>query len=268
MGETLIFGHRGSKGTHQENTLLGFAHACHIGAEGLELDVHMSKDGELVVIHDEKLDRTTTGSGYVKDLNLNEIKQYSAGKKFKHLSFYDSSWEKETVPTLEEVLELTADYQVSLNIELKTDTFSYPGIEKKALELSERYHLKSRIIFSSFNLSTLIRIKTLDPEAHTAFLTSKRHLDLERMIQDHQLSGLHLNRSFLISKSNLFTTEHSVPVRVWTVNSARSIKKALDLKLAGIITDYPEKALELKKKHAQSVKHAGINFSGVFKLKH
>ena len=86
--QTKIYGHRGSMGTDPENTLLGFRHALELGVDGIELDVQLTKDGELVVIHDEKIDRTTDGTGYVKDYNLNELKQFSAGIKLSHLKFY------------------------------------------------------------------------------------------------------------------------------------------------------------------------------------
>ena len=85
---TKIFGHRGAKGTYPENTLLSFKKAIEIGVDGLELDVHVTKDGEVVVIHDETLDRTTSGSGWIKDLTLAEIRKVSAGSRFCHFNKY------------------------------------------------------------------------------------------------------------------------------------------------------------------------------------
>jgi glycerophosphoryl diester phosphodiesterase len=122
MNQTKIFGHRGSMGTMPENTLLGFSHALDCGVDGIELDVQLTKDGELVVIHDEKIDRTTDGTGYVKDYTLHELKQFSAGVKFSDLELFDKNvWCLERIPTLEEVLELITPYQIELNIELKTN---------------------------------------------------------------------------------------------------------------------------------------------------
>lgn len=95
MKKTKIYGHRGAMGEYPENTLLSFKQAIEQGADGLEIDVQLTKDGEVVVIHDERLDRTTTGSGFVKDLTLNEIKQYSAGANFKHLLKYNEAWVEE-----------------------------------------------------------------------------------------------------------------------------------------------------------------------------
>src|SRR6476619_6139509 len=134
MNHPKIFGHRGSMGTMPENTLLGFRHALDLGVDGIELDVQLTKDGELVVIHDEKIDSTTDGTGYVKDYTLNELRQFSAGVAFSNLELFDKDvWALERIPTLEEVFELITPYQIELNIELKTGVFPYEGIEEKVL---------------------------------------------------------------------------------------------------------------------------------------
>jgi len=128
----------------------------------------MTKDGEIVVIHDEKLDRTTDGTGYIKDLSLAEIKKYSAGVKFSHFPHYDESvWKLERVPTLKEVFELIAPYDIELNIEFKTSLVNYEGIEEKVLNLV-KYGGNRNINYSSFHLQTLIRIKKLDPSSKIA----------------------------------------------------------------------------------------------------
>ena len=136
---TKIYGHRGAKGMYPENTLLSFKKAIDQGVDGLELDVHLTKDGEVVVIHDETLDRTTSGTGWIKDLTLAEIKQVSAGSKFSHFPYYQAEWDKEQVPTLKEVLELLEPYPIELNIELKTNEVVYEKIEEKVHELVQKY---------------------------------------------------------------------------------------------------------------------------------
>src|SRR5690606_22694732 len=127
-------------GIYPENTLISIEKAIEQGVDGIEIDVHMTKDGEIVVIHDEKLDRTTDGTGYIKDLSLAEIKKYSAGVKFSHFPHYDESvWKLERVPTLKEVFELIAPYDIELNIEFKTSLVNYEGIEEKVLNLVKKY---------------------------------------------------------------------------------------------------------------------------------
>ena len=136
---TKIYGHRGAKGMYPENTLLSFQKAIDQGADGLELDVHLTKDGEVVVIHDETLDRTTSGTGWIKDLTLAEIKKVSAGSKFSRFPYYQKEWDQEQVPTLKEVLELMGPYSIELNIELKTNDVIYEKIEEKVYELVQKY---------------------------------------------------------------------------------------------------------------------------------
>ena len=128
---TKIFAHRGSKGTHPENTLSSFREAVRVGSEGIELDVHLTKDGQLVVIHDETVDRTTNGTGEIRNLTLAEVKAMDAGSWFKN----DFAGEK--IPTLDEVLHLLKELNFTgqLNIELKTDIIQYEGLVEKCLAL-------------------------------------------------------------------------------------------------------------------------------------
>ncbi|GGE29894.1 glycerophosphoryl diester phosphodiesterase [Pullulanibacillus camelliae] len=252
MGETLIFGHRGSKGTHPENTLLAFEQACQAGVEGLELDVHLTKDNELVVIHDETIDRTTNGTGYIKDLTTHELQAYSAGRPFKSYPLYTSSWDEERVPTLAEVFERVAGYPVQINIELKTYSIDYPEIEEKTVALVHEHQLQSRVIYSSFNLSSVQKVKAVDSEANVAYLSLEPFSSVKHLMTHYNFSALHLSQALLedeVSEANFNAT----PIRVWTINSVAQIKKALALNLEGIITDYPEMALELKKEHLKSI---------------
>lgn len=124
MKQVKVFAHRGASHYAPENTLPAFALAAEQGADGIELDVHLTKDGELVVIHDEKLDRTTNGTGWVKDYTLAELKTFCADN---HLSGYPDA----RIPTLREVLELIRPTGLLVNIELKTSILWYDGIEEK-----------------------------------------------------------------------------------------------------------------------------------------
>ena len=121
---TKIFAHRGSKGTHPENTLASFKEAVRVGSDGIELDVHLTKDGHLVVIHDETVDRTTNGTGEIRNLTLAEIKAMDAG------GWFHNKYAGEKIPTLEEVLLLLTElgFNGQLNIELKTDVIQYKGL--------------------------------------------------------------------------------------------------------------------------------------------
>ncbi len=132
-----LYAHRGYSAKHPENTLRAFEAALPY-VDGIELDVQRTKDGRLVVIHDETVDRTTDGSGYVKDMTLRQLRALRS--------------EGERIPTLEEVFALVAAHDVTVNVELKTDRFDYSGIEQLAWLATEEFGLADRVVFSSFNL--------------------------------------------------------------------------------------------------------------------
>ncbi|MGJ9459106.1 glycerophosphodiester phosphodiesterase [Oceanobacillus sp. CF4.6] len=243
MSETKVYGHRGSMATFPENTLLGFHEAVKQGVDGVELDVQMTKDGEIVVIHDETLDRTTNGTGYIKDCTLAEIKKYSAGIKYSNFQLFDEkSWISEQVPTLQEVLELLIPYDIELNIELKKNMFHYEGMEEKLLSLVEQYGNGRKVIYSSFHLPSILRIKELDQNAGIAWLLD-HHISLpEDYIRTLHLEALHVSKDVLLTNSYPWRDMYS-SIRVWTANDRDQIKQLLDLKVNAIITDFPEKAL-------------------------
>ena len=120
-----IFAHRGASGNFPENTIAAFKEAARLPVYGVEFDVHMTADGELVVIHDESIDRTSNGTGYVKDMSLAELKTYDFG------SWFSPDFQGETIPTLSEVLDVFDSTDHKLNIELKSDIFPYEGWSKK-----------------------------------------------------------------------------------------------------------------------------------------
>ena len=127
---SLIFGHRGASGHAPENTLEAFRLAMDMGADGFELDVHLSQDGQLVVIHDESVDRTTDGTGFVRDLTLSQLKALDASN---HMPAYSGA----QIPTLAEVFQLIRNTHHIVNVEIKTDECFYPGIEEKCLALAK-----------------------------------------------------------------------------------------------------------------------------------
>ncbi|HLQ72199.1 MAG TPA: glycerophosphodiester phosphodiesterase [Bacillota bacterium] len=240
--ETKIYGHRGCMGTMPENTLLGFQQAVDDGVDGIELDVHLTKDGEVVVIHDETLDRTTDGTGWIKDLTLSEIKTYSAGRRGASFPKGEASWEEEKVPTLQEVLELLEPYPTELNIELKTTILPYEGIEEKVLSIVREYGNERKVIYSSFHLPTLLRIKQLDLSAVVAWVINQAPTHPQDYIRMLGLESLHLNQSAMF-QSVYELKRMSEKIRVWTVNNSNDIKQLLDLRVGTIITDYPKDAL-------------------------
>ena len=147
-----VFAHRGYSGKYPENTMLAFREAEKTGADGIELDVQLTKDGEIVIIHDETLERTTTGTGWVKDHTLAELKALDAS------IIKGTAYSPERIPTLEEYCRWVKDTKLVTNIELKTSIVYYPEIEEKTAEMVKAFGLEDRMIFSSFNHLSIVRM--------------------------------------------------------------------------------------------------------------
>ena len=250
MRQTKVYGHRGAMGEYPENTILSFKQAINQGVDGIELDVQLTKDGEVVVIHDEKLDRTSTGTGYVKNHTLEELKQYSAGEKFKHLLKYEISWNEETVPTLTEVMDVLEPYpHIELNIELKTNHFRYPGIEKKVLDITNQYGGNRKIVFSSFHLPSILAIHDNDSLAEIAWLTAYPISHPNEYGSLFRLEGLHVSKDVILKYPHALKDRQQA-IRAWTANGTDEIKQLLDLKVDAIVTDFPEKAVFFRSERA------------------
>ena len=163
-----IWAHRGCSQRYPENTLLAFEKATEVAnLTGIELDIQLAKDGQLVVIHDERVDRTTEGIGFVKDYTLPELKK---------LHIYAGEYPSQTIPTMEEVLDLTEQRcktGMKLNIELKTNVYAYPGIEEKIVELIYKKGLQENIVYSSFYTLSLEKIRQLDSRAEIGILDNR-----------------------------------------------------------------------------------------------
>ena len=184
MNKVKIFAHRGASAYAPENTLEAFRLAMEQGADGIELDVQMTKDGELVVIHDETIDRVSNGNGAVRDYTLEELKQFSVSNHFEQ-------YPDVKIPTLREVLELVKPGTMEINIELKTGIYWYPQIEQKVLELVKEEGMEERIIYSSFNHYSVQKIRELSPEAETAYLIGDVMLDVADYTRNTGIKGLH-----------------------------------------------------------------------------
>lgn len=236
---SLIYAHRGASGYAPENTLEAFALAMEMGADGFELDVHLSKDGELVVIHDETVDRTTDGTGFVRDHTLAQLKALDA-------SCGMAAYRGAKIPTLGEVYDLIRDTKHIVNVEIKTDEYFYPQIEEKCLALEREKGMEGRILYSSFNHFTLLNLRRQKPEAKLGMLFGDvllRPWEYGRMLGVDYLHPL---------KANIFvpgfaeeTLRAGLGINLWTVNDEETMQQCLDYGI-GIITNYPDIALELR----------------------
>lgn len=239
---TKIFAHRGSKGTHPENTLASFKEAVRVGSDGIELDVHLTKDGQLVVIHDETVDRTTNGTGEIKNLTLAEIKAIDAG------SWFNETFAGEKIPTLEEVLRLLKElgFDGQLNIELKTDIIQYEGLVEKCLVLQGTEDWPFTIVYSSFNPYTLVELKQANSSQEIGLLFESKEWANKG---DAMLVKESYHPDLKLLDWTLEWNTKQLPLRVWTVNKDKDINRCFELQIEAIFTDYPEKALQLKENY-------------------
>lgn len=239
---SLIYGHRGASGHAPENTLEAFRLAMDMGADGFELDVHMSLDGELVVIHDETVDRTTDGTGYVRELTLDRLKTLDACNGM-------ASYRGAKIPTLEEVFALVRNTRHIVNVEIKTDEWFYPRIEEKCLALAAKMGVEDRVVYSSFNHYTLMKLRKLKPDAKLGMLFGDIMLQPWVYAQPLRVDYLHpMKMNIYVPGFPEGAAEAGLGVNMWTINDEETMLKCLETG-AGIITNYPDVAVALRNRY-------------------
>ncbi len=221
MNKILKIGHRGAKGYVSENTLASFQKAIDLGCDGIELDVHLSLDGEIIVIHDNTINRTTSGKGIVNKLKLAELQQYN-------------------IPTLAEVLEI-ANHNLLINIELK----SYETVEKVNELIKKNIQEKNwefkNFLVSSFDWQALQQLRFLNEKIRIGVLTEN---NLETAFAFAKfIKATTLNPYFkLLNKENVARIhKKGIEIFVWTVNEIEDIENMKRLNIDGIISDFPDR---------------------------
>ncbi len=232
-----VMAHRGYSGAYPENTMLAFRKAVEAGTDGIELDVHESKDGQLVVFHDEVLDRTTDGTGYLLDYTLDELKTFNAAK------LYEGKLPFEPIPTFEEYCAWAATQDIFTNIEIKTDNVFYPDIERKLWDMVVKYGLEQKVLFSSFNHISLVRMqKIVPPEVVLGALTPRvdgLKVYPGEYCQETGFQAYHPPLCILNEENVRSCKEHGILVNVWTVNDMEGLEKVWALGCDGVITNFP-----------------------------
>lgn len=236
-----IFAHRGFSSIAPENTMAAFERAITIKADGIETDVHLSKDGKIVICHDEKVNRTTNGSGYIMDHTWKELQALDAG------SWFAPEFSKETIPSLEDLFELVSKTDLLLNIEVKTDKVFYPQIEEKVLELLKKFDLIDRALISSFNFQTLLKVKAIVPQIATAAIMKNPNKvsNLWEIIADLKVSAIHPCYLYLTTEMIDEARKRGLQVNTWTPNQPEEIRALLKSGTHGVITDFPERAQQV-----------------------
>lgn len=230
--KTAIFAHRGASGEAPENTMAAFRLAIEQGADGIELDVQMSADRQLVVIHDETLDRTTTGTGLVCRHTAGQLKRLAAPNGM-------SAYRDEPIPLLSEVLELLAPTRLALNIELKNGIVPYDGMEERVIRLVREYGMERRVVFSSFNHYSVARLARMAPDIESGILYVAGLYEPWNYARTVGARALHPLFYSVDDGSVADAHQAGMAVRPYTVNDEADIRRMIAAGVDAVITDYP-----------------------------
>lgn len=242
MNPIINFAHRGASGYYPENTMLSFTKALELGATGIETDIQVTKDGHLVLIHDETLQRTGGTQEWIKDLTLAEIKEREVG------GWLSPEFEGEEIPTLQELLELVKGTDIIINLELKTGIVMYPEIERKVTDAVRHFELSGQALISSFNHYSLVECKKLAPEIRTGILYMEGLYEPWVYAKGIGADALHAYQYALVPELVAAAKAAGVVYHPFTVNDPKVMQALLHAGVAGIITDYPDRLAELLQK--------------------
>ena len=234
----LNLAHRGFSGKYPENTKRAFLAAIKEGnCDGFESDVHLSKDGEPVIIHDDDLDRTSDGKGPVGEHNFADLRKLDMG------AWKGREFAGERMMHLDELLELLLEHDKLLNLEIKNYEVFYRGIEEKVIERIRAMGAADRVFLSSFNHPSMKRCKEIDPALPAGILYGQPLIDADEYAARYGLNALHPRVSCLRYSPDLAEQAHkrSLKIHVWTVNTEEDMRFCLDKKVDGIITNFPDR---------------------------
>ncbi|MEW5946025.1 MAG: glycerophosphodiester phosphodiesterase [bacterium] len=233
-GRVVNCAHRGASGAAPENTLAAFRAAVDAGADMFELDVRLTGDGQMVVIHDDALDRTTDGAGKVSALTLDEIKKLDAG------AWFDEKFRGERVPTLRESLEF-ARGKIRVNIEIKEE-----GFEEQVVKLVEELDMVGGVFVSSFHHDVIRKIKDLNREILTGALVKVVDAAaLDALVEKYRPDAINPRYIAVTPAVVKECRRRGLMVFVYTVNEPEMMKRLVRFGVDGVITNYPEKLKEI-----------------------
>ena len=229
-----VLGHRGAAGSAPENTLISFAKGLEYGVDGFEFDVQLTRDGEVVICHDERVDRTSNGMGWIKDFTLQELKRLDFGSWFAKLPVFQA------IPTLRELLEMFEASNLELNVEIKSGLVQYPGIGEKVVSLLAEYGQLDNSIISSFDHQVLLDLKQHYPRVKTGILYDSA--PIKPWLYAKFLNAQYLHPAWYFVTPELVTSSavFGIGINTWTVNNSFAAKKVRMACVSRIITDYPQ----------------------------
>ena len=239
---SLNLAHRGFSGKYPENTKRAFLAAVEEGScDGFESDVHLSKDGEPVIIHDDNLDRTSDGKGPVAEHNFADLRKLDMG------AWKGREFAGEQIMHLDELLELVLAHGKVLNLEIKNYEVFYRDIEKKVISRIREIGTADRVFLSSFNHISMKLCKEIDPEIKGGLLYGQPLIDMDDYAARYGLDALHPSISCLRYSPDLAEKARGkgLKIHVWTVNTEKDMQFCLDQHVDGIITNFPDRLFHI-----------------------
>ena len=241
LPKPVLFAHRGAKAHAPENTLSSFRLAVEHGADAIELDVKLTADGEVVVLHDTTLDRTTNGHGLLKDHSFAQVRALDAG------SWFSADFAGEPVPTLAEVFEAVGQ-QLFINIELTNYTTPRDALVEKVVDLVRQYHMEESVLFSSFLSLNILKVRRWMPDVPAGLLADVGWAGfLARSPFGRRIAPAILHPYVADTTTELITAQHRLGrrVHVWTVNDPEDMRRLYRDGVDGIFTDDPRLARQI-----------------------
>ncbi|MEO7588119.1 MAG: glycerophosphodiester phosphodiesterase [Arachnia sp.] len=233
---TEIWAHRGASAYAPENTIPAFQMAIDQGAQGIELDLQRSADGVLVAVHDETINRTSSGFGRVVDLTFEELRRCDFSNGF-------IGHRNVRIPTLTEILDLVRPTNLSLNVELKNSVELYPDIELEAAEVVAAAGMTERVLFSSFNHPSLANLRGVVPPSQIGVLYSDGLYNPWQYARWIGAGALHPSWLALRQPDYVWLAhETGVKVNVWTVDEEKDVAHAIEIGVDALVTNFPDRA--------------------------
>ena len=239
--KTKIWAHRGASAYKPENTLEAFALAIEQGADGIELDVHLTKDGHIVVAHDERLERVSNGTGLICDYTLAELKELNFNRQFLDQPAC-------RIPTLEEVYSLIRGTSLTVNVELKTTEELYPELPEKLVNMAREHGMEERVIYSSFNHYSLQELKKINPDAQIGLLYQLGLIDPWVYAKYVNADAIHPPYKVIAVFPKIVARchENGIMVNVWTVDDPKALCYMYRCGVDAVITNKPDVALKCR----------------------
>ena len=237
MKHPLLFAHRGFSGIYPENSPLAFRMAAEkTNADGIESDVHLSKDGQLVIFHDASVERTSNGTGFIRDLTYAQLLELDIG------AWKSPEFAGQHIWTLGQLLDFCRETRLLLNLELKNYEVFYDGLEQRVIDEICARGMQEQVFVSSFNHISMQRFKDLCPEIETGLLYDKPLLDMEHYLLPSNADNMHPRYMLLQYQPELMDLFHSrgMKVNTWTVNDEADMRDMIHRGVDGIISNYPD----------------------------